>query len=350
MIEAHRRMRRRRRLLRTVAIVTAAVGAAVYFTVGSSGIKKGPALRVATAAPSTIATTTTSVAASGPLTARTLSVRLPGALSRSVVASDGTGVVILGGLDSGGRSTANALRFDPLAGTVSPAGTLAVAAHDAAGVLMGDTIYVFGGGGETASIRTVQAYRSGQGTVIGSLPEARSDLAVASTGALAVIVGGFDGHASPASVLTTTDGKNFAVVGQLPVPVRYPGIVASGNTIYVIGGELAGTPTAAIQAVDLATGTARVVGQLPVPLSHQSAFSLGGSIYLAGGRTSGRPVATIWRFSPGNGQVVAAGTLPVAVADAPVAVVGATAYLFGGETPARSSSIVAISASVAPSG
>jgi Galactose oxidase, central domain len=349
MIEAGRRhKRRRRRLIRSGAIVTVAVGVAVYFAVGSSGTKaKGPARRVAVTVPPAI--TTTSVAPpAGPVTTRTLAVHLPGALSRSVVASDGTGVVILGGLDSRGRSSAAALRFDPVAGTVQQAGTLAVAAHDAAGVRLGAAVLIFGGGSETASIRSVQSYQGGRTTLIGSLPVARSDLAAIATGSGVVVLGGFDGHTSPASVLSTADGVTFQVVAQLPLPVRYPGIVASGSKVYVIGGESQGTPTTDIQAVDVAAGTASIVGHLPVSLSHQSVFTLGGSIYLAGGRSAGTTVATIWRFDPATNQVMQEGTLPVAMADAPAAVVGATAYLFGGEAPARSSSIVAVTPAPAP--
>jgi len=347
MIEAGRRQKRRRlRLLRTGVIVTAAVGVGVYFTVGSGGKKKRGAGPIAVSAPPPTTTSTTAPPPPGPVTTRTLALRLPGALSRAVAASDGTGVVILGGLDSLGRSTAAALRFDPVAGTVQPAGTLAVAAHDAAGARVGNAVLVFGGGSETASIRSVQSYQGGRTTLIGSLPEGRSDLAVISTGSGVVILGGFDGRTSPASVLSTTDGVTFQVVAQLPLPVRYPGIVASGSTVYVLGGEYQGTPTTDIQAIDLTAGTARIVGHLPVTLSHQSVFTLGGSIYLAGGRSAGTTVATVWRFDPATEQVVQEGTLPAAVADAPAAVVGSTAYLFGGETPARSSHIVAVTPAV----
>jgi hypothetical protein len=178
--------------------------------------------------------------------------------------------------------------------------------------------------------------------VVGTLPQARSDLSVAVVGGQVVVLGGFDGRTSPASVLATGDGATFRVVTALPVPVRYAGVVTVGSTVYVLGGESQGTPTTDIQAVDLAAGTAQVVGHLPVSLSHESVFELGGSIYLAGGRSAGTTVATIWRFTPGTDELVQEGTLPAPVADAPAGVVGSTAYLFGGEMPARSSAIVAV--------
>jgi N-acetylneuraminic acid mutarotase len=207
---------------------------------------------------------------------------------------------------------------------------------------LGSTVLVFGGGSESTGLRQVQSYQGGTSTIVGSLPQARSDLAVAVAGSQAIVVGGYTGTSTPAAVLATNDGTNFQVVAQLPVPVRYPGIVAVGRTVYVIGGQVGGVATNDIQAIDLTAGTAKVVGHLPSSLTEETVFTLGGTIYLAGGKLAGVTTNTIWKFAPDTLQVTQEGTLPGPVADAPAAVIGNTAYLFGGETPSRSSTIVAV--------
>jgi N-acetylneuraminic acid mutarotase len=163
-------------------------------------------------------------------------------------------------------------------------------------------------------------------------------------GSEAIVLGGYTGTSLPTSVLATSDGSAFRTVAELPVPVRYAGVAAIGNVVYVIGGEAAGVPKTEIQAIDLTAGTASVVGRLPAPLTQETAFTLGGSVYLAGGKVAGTTTSAIYRFTPGSSppQVVQEGTLPEPVADAPIAVLGQTAYLFGGETPSRSSAIVSI--------
>jgi outer membrane protein assembly factor BamB len=64
---------------------------------------------------------------------------------------------------------------------------------------------------------------------------------------------------------------------------------------------------------------------------------LGGSIYLLGGEVGGAPSAAIWRFDPGGRTATPAGRLPLAVSGGAATTVGSTGYLIGGtgsgETP-----------------
>ncbi|HWW54697.1 MAG TPA: hypothetical protein VNY84_13050, partial [Acidimicrobiales bacterium] len=157
------------------------------------------------------------------------------------------------------------------------------------------------------------------------------------------VMGGFDGTHTAADVLQTDDGTSFRVVTQLPVPVRYPGIAVSGSTIYLFGGQVGSGQTADIQAIDVASGTARIVGTLPQALSEATAWTQQGQVFLAGGRVGSTIVRTIWRFDPAGGQAVAVASLPRPTADAPVAVIGTDAFLFGGEGPSRLNGIVRVS-------
>ena len=74
--------------------------------------------------------------------------------------------------------------------------------------------------------RAVARATAGAGAVAGQLPQPRSDLATTTVGRTDYIVGGYDGTTYDPSVLATTDGTHFTSVANLPVPVRYPAVVA----------------------------------------------------------------------------------------------------------------------------
>jgi N-acetylneuraminic acid mutarotase len=152
-------------------------------------------------------------------------------------------------------------------------------------------------------------------------------------GSRSYVLGGYDGVSPTKPVLATRNGTRFATVADLAVPVRYPAVAATPQSIVIFGGETAaGTPTDAIQELDLATGRTRVVGRLPAALDHASAATLAGGVYLLGGDVDGSPTDRIWRFNPRSGAIRGAGRLPHPVADAAAATIGDTAYLAGGVT------------------
>ncbi len=105
-------------------------------------------------------------------------------------------------------------------------------------------------------------------------------------------MGGYDGTNYLPAVLETVDGTHFTRVASLPVPVRYPAVVAQAGELFAFGGETpsAGATTAAtndIQMIDPSSGRATVVGHLPQALYGASAFVIGGTIYVAGGQAPG---------------------------------------------------------------
>jgi hypothetical protein len=271
--------------------------------------------------------------------------QLPAPIAREVVLPRGRDLLIAGGLTPGQALTSDTVVLDPATGQTSPLGRLAAAAQGSGGSLLGGRPVVFGGRA-VASAATVQAVSGpGAATMLGRLPQPRSDLAAVTVHGIAYLIGGYDGASYTGSVIATRDGTHFSTLTKLPVPVRCPGVAAIGDQIWVFGGQTEGGLTRVIQQIDVTTGTARVVGRLPYPLAGETGFALGGAIFLAGGETvrSGTPASPratatalitsdrVLRYDPASRATSPAGQLPVPVAYAAGTVMGGTAFLLGGQ-------------------
>ena len=272
------------------------------------------------------------------LSASLVNWHLPAPVSRAAVMADGTNLIIAGGLATGDVSTNAVVQVVATTGASTKLGTLAVAVHDLGGAVLGGQIYVFGGGA-SSTLGTVQRFSEGRSATAPPLPRPRSDGQVVSDSGKAWIVGGFDGKAMDADILTTTTGEAESVTGTLAVPVRYPAVAWGAGALWVAGGQLGtdestktGGQTDAVQRFDPATGTTQVVAHLPTPLGHASAVYLAGSIWVLGGQAGTAPSDRIYRIDPATSAVTAVGNLPGPRSDAGVAVIGDTAYLVGGET------------------
>jgi DNA-binding beta-propeller fold protein YncE len=257
--------------------------------------------------------------------------QLPAAVSREVLLPAAAGLLIIGGLTPSGTSASTVTSLDPVTGGTRPAGRLAQATHDAAGLVLGGRAFVLGGG-TASSVPTVQAFTPGTpATVTGAMSRARSDSRGVSAGPAGYVIGGYDGTRLDPEVLATRDGLHFRVAARLPVPVRYAATAAADGLIWVFGGQTAMGPTDVIQRIDPATGAAAVAGHLPRPVQGAAALSLGGQVYVAGGAGTG----DVLRFNPATSRVSAAGQLPVPVGYAAAAVTGGMGYLVGGEDNGR---------------
>jgi hypothetical protein len=362
-----RRIRRNRRRAASLGVL-AMVVVLVVVLLGSSGGSK-------TSATSTT-TTTGSAAGSGSGTAvssRPSSIeagvapwQLPAPVSRPAVVTVGTGFAVLGGLAPSQASLATAYTVNPTTGASTPAGTLAAAVHDAAGVSLGASTFVVGGGSPN-TVATVQSISTPpaptatsatthagppfpSGTTAGQLPTPRSDLAIATIGSAhhttAYVVGGYTGTTYLPAVLATTDATHYTSVANLTVPVRYPAVVAQGGLIYAFGGQTASagsatTATDAVQVIDPASRRTSVVAHLPQPVYGASAFPINGAIYVAGGQVpGGRTLTEIYAFVPSSRKVLNAGLLPQAEAFGGYTTIGsgksAVGYIVGGEVSAQS--------------
>jgi hypothetical protein len=266
--------------------------------------------------------------------------RLPTPLSRAVAFARQSQLVIAGGLENGDLSTQQVLTITPASGAVTRGRPLASPVHDAAGIALGGGDLVAGGGSATIT-RQVQRLATGLGpaSVVGALPAARADVSGAVGGGVGYVVGGYDGTAMQATVLSTKDGRHFRPVAALPVPVRYAAVAVTPGALWVVGGRttVAGTQvTDAVQRVDLRTRRASVVGHLPYPLSDAAAVVLDGRVLICGGdRNGAASTRRVFQLDPATGRVHPAGRLAFAVADEAAVVVrsGPTSvgYLLGGE-------------------
>jgi hypothetical protein len=220
---------------------------------------------------------------------------------------------------------------------VEAVGVLAVGVHDTAAAVLDGTVMLFAGG-NSREVASVQTFSSAGSTIVGVLPQPRSDLEAAPADGRAFLFGGYDGVTTQAGVLATTDGRSFTQVGRLARPVRYGAAVTVGapgaQRILLFGGQRGGIATDAVQRFDPSTGAVTVVGRLPRPLSDAAAFVLGRSIWIVGGRAGGQASDQILRYDQATGRAVTAGRLAYPVADAAAAVTGSAAYLFGGDNTA----------------
>jgi N-acetylneuraminic acid mutarotase len=232
-------------------------------------------------------------------------------------------------------------RLDPSSGRLARLGTVPEPFHDAAASLLGNRLFVFGGGSSRSS-SSVQSFdlTARRGAVVAHLPRPLSDVAAATIGGTTYLVGGYDDHVPRAEIYATTDGTHFSLAGRLPHGLRYPAVAASGGRIVIAGGNLAsGAPSSAIYAFDPGSGQVRALGQLASAIGHASAVALGGSVYIVGGvDAAGRPVASATRV---DGKVARV-ALNVPVADAAVAQIGSGAFLIGGRRGSRAVSDVRI--------
>lgn len=256
---------------------------------------------------------------------------LPAALSRaSAVALPDGRIVVAGGLIDG-SSTDQVLTGRP--GALSVSGRLPAAGHDAAAVLTGRTVEVFGGG-QTASVNSVVRVdpARGTGSVVAHLDEPLSDLGVAVAGGRVYLVGGYTGTRFASAVLRYAGAGRTVTVARLPTGLRYAGVAALGGTIYVAGGLSPSGETAAVLAVNPADGSVHRVATLPAPNAYGALVAFHGALFLVGGKTpAGTAVATVLRIDPGEHRVTVAGRLPHGLAEPAVVARAGDIVVVGGE-------------------
>ncbi len=248
---------------------------------------------------------------------------LPTVASRLAAVSVGGGrVIVLGGLVSGSSST-EILAGEP--GSLRRIGTLPIATHDDAAVLLGRSVYLLGGGEVTSSDAIVHISTTGTARKAGSLGEPLSDLGAAVVGHTAYIAGGYTGSQYATGILAF-HGHTPHLAARLPVGLRYAGVAALNGQIYVAGGITTGATSDAVYRFDPATGVVSQVATLPQPIAHAPLVALGSSLYLIGGDGS----SAIERIGP-DGSVATAGHLPTPLANAAAVTIGGSIYVFGGD-------------------
>ena len=267
--------------------------------------------------------------------------RLPAPVEREVAVVHGGAVILAGGLDTAGASTDGVFRMVPAPGALRSLGTVPQAFHDAAGAIIGNALYVFGGGAAQSSA-SVQRFdfATSSSSVVANLPRALSDIAAAQTARGVFLVGGYDGHVPRSEIYRTTDGTHFTLVARLPIGLRYPAVAALGSGIVIAGGTSPGGASSQVFVLDTQTHRVRQLGRLPAPVAHAQAFTLGGAVYVAGGvDANGNVTGSLLRIDPGSGRIgPVAGSLPVS--DGATVTLPAAALVVGGASAAGTTAAV----------
>lgn len=239
---------------------------------------------------------------------------LPAARSGIAATATGNGVAVLGGLDAATVSTTSVFRIANT-GAVTTTATLPTPVHDAAAAVVSGRLLLFGGGPSEGSNRIVEV-APGPPHLIGTLPQALSDLVAVSIGGTAYVLGGWNGSAPNREIYAVRPGGTVSTLGHLPVGLRYPAAAALGGRVIVAGGETAsGTSTRAAWSLDPVTGQLARLPDLPFPTDHAAAAALGGRSYLIGGLRAGRLTDAILSWAPGESSWANAGRLPAAISD-----------------------------------
>jgi hypothetical protein len=265
------------------------------------------------------------------ITVRAAPYRLPAPVQREVAVAAGGRVLIAGGLDAAGRSTSGVFRLDPSSGRLTSLGSMPQAFHDATGALLGQRLFVFGGGAAQSSA-SVQQFdlRTRRGAIASHLPRPLSDVSSATVGNSVYLVGGYDGRIPRREIYRTSDGRHFALAGRLPVGLRYAAVAAVGTSLIVAGGISSAGATKAVYSFDSASGRSRLLGRLPDAIGHASAVTLGGTVYVIGGAdANGGTVGAVTAINVGSGTIK---PVPAAarVSDAAAVVLGVRALIIGG--------------------
>ena len=258
--------------------------------------------------------------------------RLPAAREKAAATVVSGRIVIAGGLSNAGPSTSTVFAVSR-SGTVRTLAPLAAPLHDAAAAAVNGRVLVFGGGQAEGSDQIVQA-DPGPARQVGRLPQPLSDLASATLGASAYLVGGWNGTHLNTTVYRSGGSGTPSPAGRLPLGVRYPAAAAVGGRIVVAGGEdAAGAPTRSVTAFDPHSGRASRVATLPAAIDHAPGVAYAGRFYLVGGLRAGSPSNDVLSWAPGERRFVQVGTLPTPLADAAAVPFAGGIALVGGRGP-----------------
>ena len=318
-------------------MIVVAAALAVGLVAGSSPRSKPATSRgTASRAPSSGSTDTarsTTTPTRQPVRYREIPVLTLGhAVADPAAGAVGDQVIFAAGLDATGTSTS---RIGSIRGpTVRTLPPLPAAFHDAAGAVLDNALYLFGGGdsvGQLDTIRRVDA--NGAVALAGRLPAPSSDSIAATVDRTAYVVGGYTGTRWLDTIVAYTPATGPRVVAHLPVGLRYPAVGAANGRLVIVGGTTpASHATTAIYLFDPASAAVTKLGDLSQPITHASAVGIGDEVILAGGQNNARqPQAGIVAINPKTRLVRDAGTLGTARSDAALVNANGHLILIGGK-------------------
>jgi N-acetylneuraminic acid mutarotase len=188
------------------------------------------------------------------------------------------------------------------------------------------------------------------------VPEARTELSVATDGGRAYLVGGFGARArrgapAPRAMLVYDPGADrWTRAGEIPEGVNHAGLAAVAGKLYLIGGfrEASSTPTGAVRIYDPATRAWHDGAPMPTPRGALAVVVLDGKVHAIGGNAprgrdlpahehgtsrSDRSVGTHEVYDPATDSWTRRAPMPTARNHLGAAVIGGRIHAVGGRVP-----------------
>jgi YVTN family beta-propeller protein len=334
-----------------VALGVAIVAVAAIWSSASDG-RATPTAAPHAAAASLTAATTTTVRSAKVTTQRVLRLREQGAGQLPFPIQDaaaapvpGRGIALLGGLGSTDLSLDEVLVER---GSVHRSlGHLPQLQHDAPGVRIGSSLYVFGGGDGIRQLSDITRVdlATGRATAVGALPAPSSDSAAAARAGVAYVVGGYTGTRWLDTIVAWQPGGRARVVGRLPTAVRYAAVTFARGVLVIAGGSLPdGTASRSVLTFDPRTRRVRVIARLPDATTHAAAATIGNTAYVIGGRGPAldTPTAAIVAIDPRAGRARLVGRLLEPRSDLAAVSTGDAILIAGGRSETGTLSSVAL--------
>ncbi len=240
--------------------------------------------------------------------------------------------MVSGGISPAGVSTTTVFRVDGR-GVASAAAELPSPVHDAAAAEISGRLLLFGGGRSEGSDRIVEVLPAPP-RLVGTLPQALSDLDAVPLGGVVYVVGGWNGSLTNREIYAVRSGGTVNRAGSFPMGVRYPAAGALAGRVILAGGETtSGSPTSSAWSFDPATRAIGRLPDLPFPTDHAAGASLAGRFYVIGGVRRGMLTSAVLSWAPGDARWHDAGHLPAPLADLAAAPLDSGIAVVGGRGP-----------------
>ena len=220
----------------------------------------------------------------------------------------GSRYLVFGG---GLQATVDTVEAVPAGGaggaTGTVVGSLPQPRSDASAVVIGSRAYVVGGYDGTKADAAVLSTKDGRSfQTVATLPVPVRYAAVAALGRTIYVVGGMavsgKGAGQPVNAVQRIDvGAGSAqVVSHLSQPLAGASAAVLGGHLYVAGGEstAGGAPSPTIWALDPRTGRLLAAGALQVPEAFGAMAAVGDTGWLVGGEVNGTPMNTVQMLRP----------------------------------------------------
>lgn len=216
--------------------------------------------------------------------------------AEGLTATVGNGdLLVIGGWSGNSLTTITAEGPHPLALQ------LTTPVHDAASAVLGQNLYVFGGG-TTVALATIQAFSLDGGSVSTPppLPVPLSDLSAVVHKGTVYLIGGFTGSVFSNAVYAWTPAGGAHKVASLPVGLRYTGAVWYDHQIVIAGGLTVNGASSSVYTVNPGSGHVGSWPSLPVPTMYTTLAIYNHRLYEAGGRTATGLTSNVWQYQTGQ--------------------------------------------------